>query len=70
MNTAILKQVPKGEDLTRAIGEVEEREYAEYVKKQIQRGLDMSNNPAAPRTSHAKFMAELKEEIMSKINAR
>lgn len=70
MKTAILDQVPKGDDLTRAIFEVEEHENARYVKAQIQRGLDASNDANAPRTTHADFMAELKAELMRRIDAR
>jgi hypothetical protein len=70
MNTAVLNQIPKGEDLTRAVFEVEEVDQARKLKAQIQRGLDASNDPNAPRTTHADFMAELKAELMSKIDAR
>ncbi|GGX54740.1 hypothetical protein ACO0LB_20145 [Undibacterium sp. SXout7W] len=70
MNTAVLNQIPKGEDLTRAVFEVEEIEQARKVKAQIQRGLDASNDKSAPRTAHADFMAELKAELMSRVDAR
>lgn len=70
MNTAVLNQIPKGEDLTRAIFEIEENDQARKIKAQIQRGLDASNNPKAPRTAHGDFMAELKAELMSRIDAR
>jgi hypothetical protein len=70
MNTAVLNQIPKGEDLTRAVFEVEEVDQARKLKAQSQRGLDASNDPNAPRTTHADFMAELKAELMSKIDAR
>jgi hypothetical protein len=36
----------------------------------IQRGLAAANDPTAPRTTHADFMAELKAELLSRINAR
>lgn len=70
MNTSVLNQVPKGEDLARAIFELEEHDLARHVKAQVQRGLDASNDPNAPRTSHADFMVELKTELMSRIDAR
>ena len=70
MNTAVLSQVPKGDDLATAVFELEERDEAQHVKAHIQRGLDVSNDPAAPRTAHADFMAELKTEIMRQIDAR
>jgi hypothetical protein len=70
MNIAVLNQVPKGEQLSQAVVELEQLERARQVKAQIQRGLDASNDPAAPRTAHADFMAELKAELMDKINAR
>jgi len=70
MNTSVLNQVPKGEDLTRAVLELEEHEMARHVKAQVQRGLDASNDPNSPRTAHADFMTELKTEIMSRIDAR
>ena len=53
MNTSVLKQVPKGEDLTRAVLEMEEHDLRMHDKAQIQRGLDASNDPNAPRTAHA-----------------
>jgi hypothetical protein len=46
----------------------EEADAARQIKAHIQRGLDASNNPAAPRTGHADFVAELKAELMSRIN--
>ena len=70
MNTLVLKQVPKGEDLTRAVLEMEEHDLREHHKAQIQRGLDASNAPNAPRTAHADFMTELKGELMNRIDAR
>ncbi len=70
MHTSIFKQVPKGEDLTRAVLEQEEFDSARQIKAQVQRGLDASNDPNAPRTAHADFMAELKSELMSRIDAR
>jgi len=70
MNTSVLNQVPKGEELTRAVFELEEHELARRVKTQVQRGLDASNDPKAPRTSHADFMAELKTDLMNRIDAQ
>ena len=70
MHTSILKQVPKGEDLTRAVLEQEEFELAQQIKAQVQRGLDASNDPNSPRTAHADFMAELKTELMRRVDAR
>lgn len=70
MNTSVLNQVPKGEDLTRAVFELEEHDQQRYDKAQIQRGLDASNNPNALRTAHADFMGELKTELMARIDAR
>lgn len=70
MNTAILDQVPKGEDLTRAVFELEEIDQTRHIKAQIQRGLDASSDPKTTRTAHADFMAELKAELMSRIDAR
>ena len=70
MNTSVLKQVPKGEDLTRAVLEMEEHDLRLHDKVQIQRGLDASNDPNAPRTAHTDFMIELKGELMSRIDAR
>ena len=70
MNTAVLNQIPCGEELTRAVIELEEATAARQIKAQIQRGLDASNDPAAPRTAHADFMAELKAELVSRIDAR
>ncbi len=64
MNSDVLKQIPTGEDLTRAVIELEDAASARQVKAQIQRGLDASNDPAAPRTAHADFMAELKAELV------
>lgn len=70
MNTLVLNQVPKGEDLTRAVFELEAHDQQRQDKAQIQRGLDASNDPNAPRTTHADFMVELKAELMSRIDAR
>jgi hypothetical protein len=70
MNISVLNQIPKGEDLTRAVFELEEHDVARRVKAQIQCGLDASNDPNAPRSSHADFMAELNSELMSRIDAR
>lgn len=70
MNRAVLNQVPKGEQLSQAVIELEQLERARQIKAQIQRGLDASNDPAAPRTAHADFMAELKAELLETINAR
>lgn len=70
MNASVLDLVPKGEDLTRAVFELEEHDRVQQSKVQIQRGLDAANDPNAPRTAHASFMAELKSEIMSRIDAR
>lgn len=70
MNTSVLNQVPKGEELTRAVFELEDHELQRYDKAQIQRGLDASNDPNAPRTAHDKFMSELKAELMRRIDAR
>jgi len=36
MNTFVLNQVPKGEELTRAVFELEEHELARRVKTQVQ----------------------------------
>jgi hypothetical protein len=44
MNTSVLNQVPKGEDLTRAVLEIEEHDLRQHDKAQIQRGLDASND--------------------------
>ena len=70
MNTSVLNQVPKGEDLTRAVLEMEEHDLRLHDKAQIQRGLDASNDPNAPRTAQSDFMTELKAELMSRIDAR
>ena len=70
MNTHILKQIPKGEDLTRAVFELEEHDQQRREKAQIQRGLDASNDPNSPRTAHADFMGELKTELMRRVDAR
>ncbi|MGS0741357.1 type II toxin -antitoxin system TacA 1-like antitoxin [Glaciimonas sp. GG7] len=59
MNATVLNQVPN-EDLT---GDLENSDDALRVKAHIQRGLDASNNPDAPRTTHADFMGELKTEL-------
>ena len=69
-NTAILNRVPQGEYLTRAIVELDEHDQAQQFKEQIHRGLDASNSPTAHRTAHVNFMAELKKELMNRINAR
>ena len=69
MNTSVLNQVPKGEELTRAVIELEEHESQRHDKAQIQRGLDASNDPKATRTTHADFMAELKTELMARVDA-
>jgi hypothetical protein len=69
MNSAVLNQVPRGDDLTRAVIELEEVDAARQTKAHIQRGLDASNDPDAPRTTHADFMAELRAELMSRIDA-
>jgi hypothetical protein len=70
MNAAVLSHVPRGEDLARAVFEIEENDQARRVKAQIQRGLDAANDPNAPRTPHKVFMAELKAEILRRIDAR
>lgn len=70
MNPSVLNQVPKGEDLTRAVLELEEHESARQIKAQVQRGLDASNDPDEPRTSHADFMDELKADLMRRVDAR
>lgn len=70
MKTSVLNQVPKGEDLTRAVLEMEELDSRLHDKAQIQRGLDASNDPNASRTAHADFMTELKAELMNRIDAR
>jgi hypothetical protein len=70
MNTAVLNQIPQGEDLARAVFEIEENDQARKTKAQIQRGLDAANNPNAPRTPHKVFMDELKTEILRRIDAR
>ena len=66
MNTSVLGQIPKGDDLTRAVNELAENDQARQVKAQIQRGLDASNDPSAIRTDHTRFMAELKAELLKK----
>ena len=70
MDASILKQIPKGEDLTRAVFELEEHDQQRHEQAQIQRGLDASNDPNLPRTAHADFMGELKTELMSRVDAR
>lgn len=70
MSRSVLNQVPKGGDLTRAVFELEEHDQQRLDKAQIQRGLDASFDPNAPRTAHADFMAELKTELMRRIDAR
>lgn len=70
MNTSVLNQVPKGADLTRAVYELEEHDQHRHDKARIQRGLDASNDPNALRTAHSDFMAELKAELMRRIDAR
>ena len=70
MNTSVLNQIPKGEELTRAVIELEEHDLRRREKAQIQRGLDASGDPAAARTAHADFMAELKTELMARVDAR
>lgn len=70
MNTSVLNQVPKGEDLSRAFLELEEHDLRLRNKAQVQRGLDASNDPNSPRTAHTDFMTELKTELMSRIDAR
>lgn len=70
MNTSVLNQVPKGDELTRAVIELEEHDLRRQEKAQIQRGLDASNDPKAARTTHVDFMAELKTELMARIDAR
>jgi hypothetical protein len=47
-----LIQIPKGEELARAVFELEEHELARHAKAQVQHGLDASNDPNAFRTSH------------------
>lgn len=46
-----------------------ENESAQQIKEQIQRGLDASNDPTAPRTTQADFMAELKAELVNRGSA-
>lgn len=70
MNTLVLNQVPKGEDLARALYELEDHDQQRRDKVQIQRGLDASSNPNSPRTAHTDFMGELKAELMRRIDAR
>lgn len=70
MNRSVLNQVPKGEDLTRAVFELEEYDQQRRDKAQIQRGLDAFNDPNSPRTAHADFMVELKAELLRRIDAR
>jgi hypothetical protein len=70
MNITLRNQVPTGEELTQAVMALEEAEHLRQIKAQIQRGLDAANDPAAPRTAHVDFMAELKAELLSRINAR
>lgn len=70
MKTSVLNQVPKGEELTRAVFELESHDLMRRDKMQIQRGLDASNDPNSPRTAHADFMVELKAELLSRIDAR
>ncbi len=53
-----------------AFSDLEEREYARYVKDKIQHALDVAKDPKQARTPHADFMAELKAELLSKINAQ
>lgn len=70
MKISVLNQVPKGDDLTRAVFDLELHDLMRHDKAQIQRGLDASNDPSSPRTLHADFMVELKAELMSRIDAR
>ena len=70
MNTAVLDHIPRGEALENAFFELEDQDQAQQAKEQIQRGLDAANDPSAPRTAHRDFMAELKAEILRKINDR
>ena len=70
MNASVLNQVPKGEELTRAVYDLEEHDQQRHDKAQIQRGIDASDDLNAPRTAHADFMAELKAELMRRIDAR
>ncbi|MDX8398766.1 MAG: hypothetical protein R8K20_00780 [Gallionellaceae bacterium] len=65
-----MNQAPKGEDLTRAVLEMEEQDLRLHDKAQIQRGLDATNDPKARRTAHADFTTKLKAELMSRIDAR
>ncbi len=70
MKSTISDQIPQGEDLARAVFNVEELEYAQYAMGKIQIGLDAAKDLHSPRTAHADFMAELKAELLNKINAR
>lgn len=70
MKSTISDQIPQGEDLAKAIFNVEELEYAQYAKGKIQIGLNAAKDVHSPRTAHAEFMAELKTELLNKINAR
>ncbi len=64
MKTAIADHTPKGDMLEANPVGSEEQEQARLEIAQIQRGLDASGNPFAPRTAHADFMSELKTELL------
>lgn len=70
MISPIPNQIPRGDNLTRAVSEHQPYAGSQDIEAQIQRGFDASNDRQASRTSHADFMAELKSEIMVRINAR
>jgi hypothetical protein len=66
----ISNQIPRGEQLTQAVSQLQRYDEQQNIKTQIQDGVDASNNLNAPRTAHGNFMAEIKAEIMVRINAR
>jgi hypothetical protein len=70
MFSPIPSQIPRGDMLTQAVNEHQKYVESQDSKVQIRHALDVSKDSHAPRMLHADFMAELKAEIMARINAR
>jgi hypothetical protein len=69
-STQLSNQIPSGDSLMRAVGEYQKYTGWQNSRTQIQHGFDASNDRNSPRTLHIDFMAELKSEVMARINAR
>jgi hypothetical protein len=70
MISPIPSQIPRGDMLTQAVNEHQKYVESQDSKAKIRHALDVSKDSHAPRMSHADFMAELKAEIMARINTR